>query len=328
MIISAYLDEIILMGACKAEMLKQVEILVKHLQTLGFIINMKKSILTSTQCLPYLGVEIDSRNMRLYTTAESLKKIQSEARTLLSCSKLTVRKMASFLGLITSSMKTIPTARLNQRYLLCNFIESWKRQEDWNSIMSLDQNARKKLLWWMSLKLEDQWTPIQSKNIRHDLILTTDASMSGWGYHLKDQTNYGMWSQTDSLESLNLRELKAIYLALKEESQSMAGKSVLIRTDNTTAIANIKKEGTTKSEKLMKLTKKIFSVLKTNKITLRMEHIAGVDNHLADRLSRMDSYDWKLSRLQYQKIEKKWGPFTLDTFATQMNRQTKRYLSI
>ena len=49
----------------------------------------------------------------------------------------------------------------------------------------------------------------------------------------------------------------------------MAGKSVLIRTDNTTAIANIKTEGTTKSEKLMKLTKEIFAVLKTNKITVK-----------------------------------------------------------
>ena len=55
--------------------------------------------------------------------------------------------------------------------------------------------------------------------LQHALQLFTDASNEGWGAHLGDYTARGLWSKSEGDLHINLLELKAVLLALKQFEQ-------------------------------------------------------------------------------------------------------------
>ena len=73
--------------------------------------------------------------------------------------------------------------------------------------------------------------------------LTTDASLWGWGAHLNGFLVQGRWSKLQSLRHVNLLELEAVFLAVKHFLPFLKNQNVLIRTDNTTVMHYINKQG-------------------------------------------------------------------------------------
>ena len=68
--------------------------------------------------------------------------------------------------------------------------------------------------WWLDetkVLTGQPWHPLQ-----HAVQLFTDASNEGWGAHLGDSTARGVWSPMESRLHINLLELKAVLLALKQ----------------------------------------------------------------------------------------------------------------
>ena len=65
-------------------------------------------------------------------------------------------------------------------------------------------------------------------------------------------------------------------------------------------------------------------------IWLTAEHLPGVMNKMADTASRKayahDS-EWKLNDQIFQILDKKYGPFDVDLFATRLNAQCPNYFS-
>ena len=62
------------------EVLMSRDILVFLLQHLGFVINLKKSILKPSQQIEFLGLEIDTHIMTLALTEEKIEKIISKCQ--------------------------------------------------------------------------------------------------------------------------------------------------------------------------------------------------------------------------------------------------------
>ena len=60
-----------------------------------------------------------------------------------------------------------------------------------------------------------------------------DASLKGWGAHLKHQTASGLWNQLESRHHINILELKAVFLALKSVENQLLNQNMLISTDIT-----------------------------------------------------------------------------------------------
>ena len=59
----------------------------------------------------------------------------------------------------------------------------------------------------------------------HVLVLTSDASRSGWGATLPPHRVSGVWSKEESLDHINSLELKAVFLALKSLEVHVRGQS-------------------------------------------------------------------------------------------------------
>lgn len=69
-----------------------------------------------------------------------------------------------------------------------------------------------------------------------------DAGNTGWGCAYLTHRAHDYWTTQEAHMSINWRELKAAFLAL-QAFPHLANTTVLIRTDNTTSLAYINKQG-------------------------------------------------------------------------------------
>ena len=78
-------------------------------------------------------------------------------------------------------------------------------------------------------------------------FLYTDASHYGWGAHLEPTTLsfHGRWTENQSQLHINMLEMMAIRLALKQAKTFIHHSCIMISTDNTTVVSYINKQGGT-----------------------------------------------------------------------------------
>ena len=162
----------------------------------------------------------------------------------------------------------------------------------------------------------------------HYLVLTSDASQSGWGATLPPHRVSGTWSLEDSLVHINSLELKAVFLALKSLEGLVAGQSLLIRSDNTTVVSYINFQGGTHSPSLCLLAIELWEWCILRGIYLLAAHIPGKDNLVADFLSRGKFLpsEWTLNPLIFRQICQVIVPQPeIDLFASTLNFQLPKY---
>ena len=150
------------------------------------------------------------------------------------------------------------------------------------------------------------------------------------GAHLNEHTARGTWSLPESKLHINLLELKAVFLALKEFQNLCCNKTVLVATDNTTVVAYIDKEGGMKSGSLCALLWRILSWCTRKQVTLRARHIPGRLKVIADKLSRLGQTiqtEWSLHPEIFQAICSRWHQPQVDLFATRFNNKLPQFVS-
>ena len=85
-----YLDDMLLRGNSVKEILIGTDTVVFLLQHLGFVINLKKSILTPQQKIVLLGLLVDSLNMSLCLTPGKLMKVTSQCLEMYKTEKVSI----------------------------------------------------------------------------------------------------------------------------------------------------------------------------------------------------------------------------------------------
>ena len=147
---------------------------------------------------------------------EKLRKIQQDAKRLLSQSTLSIRQVAQFVGKATATMRALPTAPLHYRALqrLMNSVapsqESLPTPEiRCCSAAGPNQQSRPELLNKITI-LALLNVPMPSQ------LIDSDASMKGWGTILNNYTRTGgLWSPPEASHHINYLELLATFLAMK-----------------------------------------------------------------------------------------------------------------
>lgn len=177
------------------------------------------------------------------------------------------------------------------------------------------------LKWWERSVNLASGKPWRKEKI---VVLTTDASPTGWGTHANGQYFQGSWG-TEGSRSSNFRELQAVLNASQAAIIEIRGKHVQVRSDNTTAVTYINKHGGTRSGSLMSLTYSLFSLAESSLLSISAVHIRGVENTTADSLS---TTEWALNCQVFRRITKIWGTPDIDLFATRVNRQVENYCSL
>src|SRR4029434_10217973 len=86
--------------------------------------------------------------------------------------------------------------------------------------------------------------------VTHRVVVTTDDSTRGWGAFCEGRGVNGLWSATESASHINVLELRRVALALRHFLPRLSGQHVLVRADNTSALAYINRQGGVRSTSL------------------------------------------------------------------------------
>ena len=164
-----------------------------------------------------------------------------------------------------------------------------------------------------------------------DLHLYSDASSSGWGAHLLDQSVSGVWSAQEKLLHINLLEVKALFLALQAFQEDVTGHHVTAMCDNSTVVAYVNKQGGTVSRPLCLLTSRLLRWTESFDVHLEARYLPGESNVLADVLSRRGQVvgtEWSLHPQVARALLRTWGNPSIDLFATCLNAKLPLYCSL
>ena len=159
-----------------------------------------------------------------------------------------------------------------------------------------------------------------------ELTIESDASNMGWGASHQGTSTGGPWSPQEKEWHINFLELLAATLALKTFVKNKKGISVLLKIDNTTAVAYINHQGGTVSKELVALTRDLWMWCLERNIHIQAQHLPGVLNQVADMESRSmrDRSDWKLDRRIFLKVNRRYGPLEVDLFASRLTNQCRQ----
>ncbi|XP_040270849.1 uncharacterized protein LOC120986377 [Bufo bufo] len=231
------------------------------------------------------------------------------------------------LGLMVASFEAIPYAQFHTRPLQQMILALWdKTSRGLDAPVRLSRQVRASLPWWQSsLNLSSgrsflpfSWT-----------IVTTDASLIGWGGVLRNLTVQGVWSTEESRLPINVLELRAIFHSLSHWTPLLATRPVRVQSDNATAVAYVNHQGRTRSRAVMREVARILLWAESHVPVLSAVYIPGVDNWTADFLSRtkVDPGEWSLHPEVFEDICHRWGHPDVDLMASRLNNKVPVFLA-
>ena len=251
---------------------------------LDFIIHPDKSAFIPSQELVLLGFIINSVHMTITLTPEKKGVLKELCHSLISKQLPTIREVAQVIGKIISSFPGVAHGPLYYRALDLNKTEALKVcKGNFDKRMTLSEESKLELQWWAENILE-------SKNVishgQPSHVLTTDASLTGWGAVYERSSTGGFWSDEEKLHHINYLELLALFLGLQTYCKILHNTHIRVYLDNTTAIAVINHMGTSHSQQSNALGKTIWEWCISRNIWISAAHIPEVDNTIADSESR------------------------------------------
>ena len=289
------------------------------LQCLGFRVNQKKSVLEPAQVIEFLGLTVDTVRMELKLPVDKIKNIRAESRA------VSGRALASLVGKMNATSQVIPPAPLFYRHLQMALSRTLNTHSQcYEAQVPLTQECREELMWWDTHMINWNGKSLLKKEV--DITIDSDASLTGWGATCQEQRTGGPWSQREGRMHINCLELLAATLVVNTFLKNKSRMSVLLRLDNTTAVAYINNLGGTVSKELVDLAKSLWMWCLERNIHIIAQHLPGVLNVIADVESRT-MRDRQLKPVIFRKIANLFGPIEVDMFASPLTAQCPVFFS-
>lgn len=325
--ITSFIDDTLIIHSTRSGCLESINDTITLLRSLGFYINEEKSVLIPTKCIEYLGNVIDTESMKIYLPERRLDKVTQGCKALLSKERHTIRGVARVIGMLVAATPAVELGKLHYRKLEAAKIAALKEEKgDFNRKMTITNDMREDLNWWINnVSIQDR----QIFRTGPDIELYTDASRSGWGGHLDQQTVSGNWSREEKHLHINALELKAILLTLQTFTLELRDRHIKVFCDNTTAISYVNEMGGSKSQTCNNISIEIWDWCVGNNSWIICSHIPGKDNVIADIASRKinDRHEWKLGENIFRELSQVFGTPSIDLFASRINKQVSTFCS-
>ena len=322
-----FLDDMLIMGQSKEELVDQVGEILQFLQLLGFVINQEKSVLSPSHTIQFLGFMVDSALMMISLPQKKVEDIAKACQAALLQGTLSVRDLSRLIGQMSATMRAVLPAPLCYRNLQRIKNQSLSRSHSFEAIVTLDDSAKEELLWWVHQLATWNGRTILSET--PDLVVESDASLLGWGAVSGGVCTGGLWSEKERTQHINYLELMAGALAVRTFAKHKRNIHVRLRMDNQTAIFYVNRMGGTRAQSLVQPACQLWQWCLQRGITLSAEYLPGANNGIADKESRtmQSSAEWMLNAQVFKYIMHVMGPCQIDLFATRLNHQLDHYVS-
>jgi hypothetical protein len=306
-----YVDDFLIVADTQRECQLALDILLELLQSLGFTISEKKTVLP-TQSLTFLGLQLDTNcdgagGMRVTVPADKMRKARDLAIQLSKQHTVTAAELQHALGYFNHLAQAIFSARVYLRRLIAVLHSA----ADDNAI-PVTNDMRLDLEWWATQAATHNGTAV----ILHRPVMTsgffaTDASDWGMGGVLGDREFSVSWDKLDEAIHLHIpvrlrkyvkpkarpardapsrwwidyREQFAMFYALLLWNDELRGKHATLHCDNTVAQFTLNK-GSATAMPMHALIRRMYAYLAAENIRVRVVRISSEANLLADALSR------------------------------------------
>ena len=231
-----YIDDILVMAESEAQLKDHVRCLVYLLENLGYIINYKKSVLTPTKQLEFLGFILDWDLTELRLPTDKVKKIRLDAQKFRKLSLTTARELSRF-----SSHKGHSSSALVYRWLQRDLSRALGQgNQDYEVQCLLPLPAKIELEWWITHLL---WNNRSILKHKPTMSMETDASLKGWEEICRGVQTGGPWSIQEQSWHINCLELWAALLAIQYYARYIKSITILLLMDNTTPISYVNNMG-------------------------------------------------------------------------------------
>ena len=149
------------------------------------------------------------------------------------------------------------------------------------------------------------------------------------GTFYKGESAHGFWNSEEQKLHITSLQLLAAFWALETFASQSHNCEILLRIDNTTAIAYVNKIGGIQYPHLNCLSRKFWGWCESREILIYASYIASKDNIEADRESRIENVDteWELADYAFQRILENFPSPEIDLFATNLNSKCKLFCS-
>ena len=292
-----YLDDILVVAHSQASLLASLRTVCSDLEDAGMEINYKKSILTPSQQIPFLGFLLDFQKGLLSVPGGRLKAIRKELGKFLTHPTLSCRKVAAILGTTRSVLPALPFLRCFTN-LMVTFVDQQKKF-GWDKKLQVEmelKNQAREVQW-----LLENWAGRPFVDGRPFRQLHSDASNEGWA-GIDSTTNQAVqefW-RADRERHINWKELWASINTVLSFAKN--NEKVKMHVDNSVAYSYLKKLGGRKTP-FNDLLRPLVRELVRRRITLEPVLVPSAEQK-ADALSRWvrDRGDYTLDVGVFQEI--------------------------
>ena len=227
--IHQYLDDWLIRSQSQEEAQVNTQAVVDLTQSLGWIINQEKSELKPTQVFLFVGYEYHLDSALVKPTQERWLKLQDLILRLKSKRVLTARCLMSLIGLLASTEKMVPEGRLHMRPFQFHLKEHWRYPQSLDNLLPWTEAIAAHLEWWQNPSNVMKGADLHPKD--HSIHLFTDALNEGWGAHLDENSTKGLWSVREKKLHINVLEMKAVSMTLRDFKDQCQNQTVLVATD-------------------------------------------------------------------------------------------------
>ncbi|XP_051740767.1 uncharacterized protein LOC127507586 [Ctenopharyngodon idella] len=312
-----YIDDWLILAQSEQQAVQHRDVVLSQMRRLGLRLNAKKSVLLPAQTSNYLGVVWDSTTMQARLSPARVNAILSAVKGVKLGQSLTVKQFQRLLGLMAAASSVIPFGLLHMRPL-----QWWLRTKGFSPrgnpfrMIKVTRRCLRALVMWKKPWFLSQG-PVLGAPCRR-VMLTTDASLTGWGAIMSGRSAQGLWEDHHRSWHINRLEMMAVFRALKYFLPDLWGHHVLVRTDNMSVVSYINHQGGLRSRQLCKLSHQILLWSQGKLLSLRAAYIPGHQNVGADILSRQGPRpgEWRLHPEVVELVWKKFGRAEVDLFAS------------
>ena len=242
----------------------------------------------------FLGILFDTVAMTISLDAERLEELHAELN--LWSGKLTAsrQQLQSLIGQLSFAAKVVPTGRTFIRRMI-DHMKSIPPSTPSDRETPLSNDFYRDLFWWhtflskwngVGIVPDAEWSPAQS------LHIYTDACVTGYGAVCGSQWFQGLWSPEqeaeavrDQRDSMPFKELYPLSLAAATWGHRWQGKKIMFHCDCLPVVQAWDK-GDSSKPSMSRLIRSLLFIASTHDFNMRIIHIKGKLNDIADCLSR------------------------------------------
>jgi hypothetical protein len=313
-----YLDDFLFVFANEQLARQGAEWIKRLMYWLGFTPHEKKSVWEPSQQLEHLGLGVDFAQERFYAPAAKLARLRNAAKQLRidaleHARKVSRKALQSFCGFAQSLQLAISPARLFLRSLYdCQSVRSKVPGK-----VILSRQALRDLRWWATLPVRYHSAPMVLRPGTPHLFV--DACKTGWGAVMCDEVARGSFTPEEGKLDIAVLETRAVRLALLSFADRLRGRCVLLREDNTVTEAVVRNH-TSRSPHVMHEYRQLWQLAESLNVSFKVVRVASADN-AADAPSRVLGAGYRLHPSLFRMLERRWGNFDVDLFASPLDRQ-------